>query len=100
MGSSNVKRKLAEAEHMIRIREEEIRGLRRQLVEQAAVAAGSVDEQVRTLTEQNARLIALADELGRRARISVHPASTIAVDPIRWADWVDGVPQQPITEAR
>lgn len=57
----------------------------------------TAEQQAQELTAQRDRLVQLADELGRRARVSIDPASTIALDLIRWSDWIDERPQQPIT---
>lgn len=99
MSSSNIKRLLAEAERTIRLLTGTNETLSADLKAQMAIArrVQEAEEQVRTLTEQRDRLIQLVDELGLRARVAVRPASTIALDPVRWVDWCEERPQMPST---
>lgn len=101
MGSSKTKLALAEAERTIRIQTETLKALRKELAEAQATARrlSEADQSAHTLTEQRDRLVQLCDELGRAYNAAdrrawpneetpvFEPASTIALDPIRWAEW-------------
>lgn len=98
MSSSNIKRKLAEAQRVIRMQTAAIEALRAELAAAQATARrlAEADQSARTLTEQRDRLVQLCDGLGRNLNDYTEvfqPAATIALDPVRWGDWIDGRPQ-------
>lgn len=103
MGSSKTRLALAEAERTIRMQTATIKALQVDLAAAQATARrlSEAEQSAHTLAEQRDRLIQLCDRLGglynaadRRAWPNeetpvFEPASTIALDAIRWAEWID-----------